>query len=120
MQDLNHALKSANKRLVDFRPEDDSESPLKKPRTLVVCSNQEATQVSALNFARHHCRLFVEHVKDPGHRAWNDVWGALSDAHLAKTAMLMLNLYNAKYGPWNKSGCQSSGDCPPKMSENTF
>ena len=70
----------------------------------MVCSNQEATQVSALNFARHHCRLFVEHVKDPGHRAWNDVWGALSDAHLAKTAMLTLNLYNAKYGPWNKSG----------------
>lgn len=107
LQDINHAMQSAGKRLRDFGSDQDvlsAGSALKKPRTLVVCSDQESVQVSAMNFARHHCRLFVEHIKDPGHRSWNDIWSALADSHLAKTAMVMLNLYNAKYGPWNKSG----------------
>ena len=107
LQDINHAFQSEGKRLRDFGGQEDllaDEAPLKKPRTLVVCSDQESVQIAALNFARHHRRLFIEHIKDPGHRCWNDTWGALSDSHLAKTAMILLNVYNVKYGPWNKSG----------------
>ncbi|CAL1156722.1 unnamed protein product [Cladocopium goreaui] len=104
---LARSLNKEGKRLRDFGGQEDllaDEAPLKKPRTLVVCSDQESVQIAALNFARHHRRLFIEHIKDPGHRCWNDTWGALSDSHLAKTAMILLNVYNVKYGPWNKSG----------------
>ena len=105
LEDINHSLLTAGKRLRDFaQPDEAFESPLKRPRTLVLCSDQESLQVSAMNYLCHFRKLFTLHVKDPGHRNWNDVWAALGDAQLSKTAMLMLNLYNSKWGPWNRSG----------------
>ena len=74
----------------------------KRPPVLVVCTDQEPTQLAGMSFLRFSCRLWVEHVSDPGHRSQNDLSLALASCGLLPFATWCVGLYNVKYGPWGK------------------
>ena len=69
---------------------------------MVLCTDQEATQLSALYYLKFGSSLLVEHVNDPAHRSHNDVHLALAAAGLLTLGLMSFGLYNVRYGPWNK------------------
>ena len=108
-QDLNHALHSIGHGLINFRRENQPEAiftcpPEAHPKMLIICSDQESTQIASVNYLLHHRHCYLLHVPDPGHRGWNDQWLALGEAGLSKQALMSISLFNIKFGPWGKSG----------------
>ena len=103
MVDLNHALKSCGKRLRDFGEQDDIlEAPLlKKPRTLWLCTDQEAVQIAGTNFLKHS-GIWLVHIYDPCHRSNNDLILSLSHAGLLRQTMWAMASYNILSGPWGR------------------
>jgi hypothetical protein len=79
-------------------------SPLEdgRQRVLILCTDQEGTQLAAANYLKFGQSLFVEHVSDPAHRSHNDVHLSLASSGLLSFAMWCVGLYNIRYGPWNK------------------
>ncbi|CAE7521288.1 Camkk2 [Symbiodinium sp. CCMP2592] len=73
-----------------------------RPVAMVFCTDQEATQLSALSYLKFSRSLLVEHVNDPAHRSHNDVHLALAAAGLLTFGLMSFGLYNVRYGPWNK------------------
>ena len=76
----------------------------KRPLVMVLCTDQEATQLAAVNYLKFGRSLFVEHVNDPAHRSHNDVHLAMAAAGLLTFGIVSIGLYNVRYGPWNKGG----------------
>ena len=76
----------------------------KRPVVMVLCTDQEATQLAAVNYLKFGRSLFVEHVNDPAHRSHNDVHLAMAAAGLLTFGIVSIGLYNVRYGPWNKGG----------------
>ena len=88
-QDLNHALHSIGHGLINFRRENQPEAifkcpPEAHPKMLIICSDQESTQIASVNYLVHHRHCYLLHVPDPGHRGWNDQWLALVNAAVTK------------------------------------
>ena len=73
-----------------------------RPLVLVLCTDQEATQLAAANYLAFGRSLFVQHVPDPAHRSHNDVHLAMASAGLLTFSVVSIGLYNVRYGPWNK------------------
>ncbi|CAE7572860.1 MKK5 [Symbiodinium sp. CCMP2592] len=73
-----------------------------RPFVLVLCTDQEATQLAAANYLSFGRQLFVQHVPDPAHRSHNDVHLAMAAAGLLTFSIVSIGLYNVRYGPWNK------------------
>ena len=73
-----------------------------RPLVLVLCTDQEATQLAAANYLAFGRSLFVQHVPDPAHRSHNDVHLAMASAGLLTFSIVSIGLYNVRYGPWNK------------------
>ena len=73
-----------------------------RPRVMILCTDQEATQLAAVNYLKFGRSLFVEHVNDPAHRSHNDVNLAMAAAGLLTFGIVSVGLYNVRYGPWNK------------------
>ena len=103
MVDLNHALTSCGKRLRDFAEQDEilAAPLLKKPRTLWLCSDQEAVQIAAANFLKHS-GIWLVHIYDPCHRSNNDLILSLSHAGLLRQTMWAMASYNILSGPWGR------------------
>lgn len=100
---MNNALASVGWRFGNFKEDKDKQDPKPgRPPILVLCTDQESTQLAAVAFLRNGQHLWVEHVSDPAHRSHNDVHLALSAAGLLKFSLWCISLYNLRYGPWNK------------------
>ncbi|CAE7240011.1 unnamed protein product [Symbiodinium sp. CCMP2592] len=110
MQDINHGLKPLGWSFgrcqlrahgQPFRGSEDSTRGSRAP-IIILCTDQESTQLAAVAFLRNKKNLWVEHVSDPAHRSHNDVALAMSGAGLLKFAQWCISLYNIRYGPWQK------------------
>ena len=110
MLDVNHAMKPIGWSFTSFAPMVRAESvqKLERPPILILCTDQEATQLAAVAYLKNKKKAFVEHVSDPAHRSHNDASLALSAVGLLKFSTWSLNLYNLRFGPWQKSGAWSS------------
>ena len=73
-----------------------------RPLVMVLCTDQEATQLAAVSYLKFGRSLFVELVNDPAHRSHNDVHLALAASGLLTFGLMSFGLYNVRYGPWNK------------------
>ena len=114
LQDINHAISAIGWSLSKFLPLDTmaksetqdmrSHSPDKqrRPPILLLCTDQEATQLSGAAYLKYHKAVWVEHVFDPAHRSHNDVTLSLTGAGLLKFSTWCISLYNLRYGPWQK------------------
>ena len=101
LRDVSHSLSAVGWSWSALGPSPDNS---KRPKVLVLCTDQEATQLAAVNYLKFGRSLFVEYVNDPAHRSHNDVHLALASAGLLTFALVSLGLYNVRYGPWNKGG----------------
>ena len=89
------------------------------PRSLWLCTDQEATQRAAASYLRSHSGLWLVHLPDPGHRHHNDLVGALSSSGLLKQAVWSCGVYNAQFGPWSKGGfCAKTREMAAHLSSN--
>lgn len=80
-------------------PDDSLPDPELWPR-LVVATDQEASNISALGFLERSMKLNMEKSWDFSHSNWRDLIGALKAADLWVTTVLCLVAYNAPCGPW--------------------
>ncbi|CAE7249731.1 unnamed protein product [Symbiodinium sp. CCMP2592] len=105
MQDINHGLRPIGWTFgcCQSTPAGPAEDDTKAKRApiMILCTDQEATQLAAVSFLRNKKSLWIEHVSDPAHRSHNDVALALSAAGLLKFCTC-ISLYNIRYGPWQK------------------
>ena len=110
MLDVNHAMKPIGRSFASFAPmvQEETVQKLERPPILILCTDQEATQLAAVAYLKNKKKVFVEHVSDPAHRSHNDASLALSAVGLLKFSAWSLNLYNLRFGPWQKSGSWSS------------
>ncbi|CAE7593480.1 cdk-12 [Symbiodinium sp. CCMP2592] len=99
LRDVSHSLSAVGWSWSSCGPSADS---AKRPNVIVLCTDQEATQLAAVNYLKFGRSLFVEFVNDPAHRSHNDVHLAMASAGLLTFALVSLGLYNVRYGPWNK------------------
>ncbi|CAE7254869.1 Camkk2 [Symbiodinium sp. CCMP2592] len=99
LRDVSHSLSAVGWSWSSCGPSADS---AKRPNVIVLCTDQEATQLAAVYYLKFGRSLFVEFVNDPAHRSHNDVHLALASAGLLTFALVSLGLYNVRYGPWNK------------------
>ncbi|CAE7707438.1 Camkk2 [Symbiodinium sp. CCMP2592] len=97
-RDMSHSLAVVGWGFSSFR----RTSEAGRPRVLILCTDQEATQLAAVNYLKFGRSLFVEHVNDPAHRSHNDVNLAMAAAGLLTFGLVSIGLYNVRYGPWNK------------------
>ena len=109
MYDVSHAIGALGWSFGKVRREgpadaDGAENDTRIPPIMVLCTDQEATQLAAAAYLKNKKRMFVEHVSDPAHRSHNDTSSALSAAGLLKFSVWCVSLYNLRYGPWNKGG----------------
>ncbi|CAE7767164.1 Cdk12 [Symbiodinium sp. CCMP2592] len=106
MQDINHGLRPIGWTFgcCQSTPAGPAEDDTKAKRApiMILCTDQEATQLAAVSFLRNKKSLWIEHVSDPAHRSHNDVALALSAAGLLKFCTWCISLYNIRYGPWQK------------------
>ena len=110
MEDMNHGLKPLGWSFGRCQSKcEDQQDTHKQDKTgqtrapiMVLCTDQEATQLAAVAYLRNKKGLWVEHVSDPAHRSHNDVCLSLSGAGLLKFAQWSISLYNIRYGPWQK------------------
>ncbi|CAE7636385.1 unnamed protein product, partial [Symbiodinium sp. CCMP2592] len=78
LRDMSHSLAVVGWGFSSFR----RTSEAGRPRVLILCTDQEATQLAAVNYLKFGRSLFVEHVNDPAHRSHNDVNLAMAAAGL--------------------------------------
>ncbi|CAE7425915.1 unnamed protein product [Symbiodinium sp. CCMP2592] len=98
LRDMSHSLAVVGWGFSSFR----RTSEAGRPRVLILCTDQEAIQLAAVNYLKFGRSLFVEHVNDPAHRSHNDVNLAMAAAGLLTFGLVSIGLYNVRYGPWNK------------------
>ncbi|CAE7769924.1 unnamed protein product [Symbiodinium sp. CCMP2592] len=98
LRDMSHSLAVVGWGFSSFR----RTSEAGRPSVLILCTDQEATQLAAVNYLKFGRSLFVEHVNDPAHRSHNDVNLAMAAAGLLTFGLVSIGLYNVRYGPWNK------------------
>ena len=110
MEDMNHGLKPLGWSFGRCQSKrEDQQDTHKQDKTgqtrapiMVLCTDQEATQLAAVAYLRNKKGLWVERVSDPAHRSHNDVCLSLSGAGLLKFAQWSISLYNIRYRPWQK------------------
>ena len=81
MEDMNHGLKPLGWSFGRCQSKcEDQQDTHKQDKTrqtrapiMVLCTDQEATQLAAVAYLRNKKGLWVEHVSDPAHRSHNDV-----------------------------------------------
>ena len=125
MQDMNHALQAVGwtfGKCQHQAPQDEitTDKPQRRRAPIMVlCTDQEATQLAAMAFLKNKKKLWIEHVSDPAHRSHNDVALALSGAGLLKFSTWCISLYNLRYGPWQKgSWAKKIQRAADRMKEN--
>ena len=112
MQDMRNALSGIGWSFGDFAFPPGPSHTLDKqdgtrPPMLILCTDQEATQLAAVSYLKYQHGLWLEHVMDPAHRSHNDVQLALSAAGMMKFSLWCISLYNIRYGPWQKAAWSS-------------
>ena len=101
LRDISHSLSSIGWSWSMFAAAT-AEGEAVPQKILILCTDQEATQLAAANYLKFGRSLFVEHVNDPAHRSHNDCHLALAASGLLTFGLMSIGLYNVRYGPWNK------------------
>lgn len=107
LEDMSNAMQSVGAMWHHFAGQDEllkNPAPAIKPKFVMVCTDQEATQPGGLSYLKWEKGVWVEHVWDPEHRRANDVTLGLSEAGLYQRACFCVALFNIKYGPFQKAG----------------
>ncbi|CAE7675775.1 Camkk2 [Symbiodinium necroappetens] len=104
MRDISHSLSGIGFSWSTFAATSSESAAAEglRQKILILCTDQEATQLAAVNYLKFGRSLFVEHVNDPAHRSHNDVHLALAASGLLSFSLMSIGLYNVRYGPWNK------------------
>ena len=102
LRDMSHSLESIGWGWSCFARRSETAAAAARPLAMVLCTDQEATQLSAVYYLKFGRSLFVEHVNDPAHRSHNDVHLAMAASGLLTFGLMSFGLYNVRYGPWNK------------------
>eukprot|EP00439_Symbiodinium_sp_Y106_P081556 s2009_g20.t1 len=81
MQCVQTALRTAGLKFQDFAEiaVASEAEPVQVPRVLLVCTDQESLQITAMNFLKNYRRLAILHCYDPMHRRQNDTILALGE-----------------------------------------
>ncbi|CAE7453042.1 unnamed protein product [Symbiodinium sp. CCMP2592] len=101
LRDMSHSLSSVGLSWSTFAAAT-AEGEAVRQKILILCTDQEATQLAAANYLKFGRSMFVEHVNDPAHRSHNDCHLALAASGLLTFGLMSIGLYNVRYGPWNK------------------
>ena len=111
MQMLDHVLHiGVQRRLQQFQVDDatfvklqqsaSSDTTSAPPPCLSIISDQQSVQMSAMNFLTFHCRVNCLHIRDPAHRAWNDMVIGIKKGGFWPVVVSSTVIFNLHYGPW--------------------
>ncbi|CAE7247557.1 unnamed protein product [Symbiodinium sp. CCMP2592] len=101
MQDVKHALKFLGQDLFSFKVELPYSSDI--PKSLILTTDQEATQLAACNFLKDEEQgINLELIFDPQHRRGNDAMLGFASSGTLRRAIFAIGLYNLQYGRISK------------------
>lgn len=108
LQDMSNALAAIGHSFMQYSGQGSflkEDGPLDKaPRFIMVNTDQEALQLTAMNFLRFGKEVFAERCPDPQHRRSNDTALALAEVGMGARVAFNCTLFNVQYGPFQKSG----------------
>lgn len=101
----------------------DDGAPLQAPVFVVLCTDEESKQISAVNFLKWKNMGFIAHIRGPIHRRTNDTTLAFKGSGQYKRMCANVVLYKLKYGPWLSGGFgelikQAAGEIGDNWSAN--
>jgi hypothetical protein len=92
---LINALTLVGKPLARFQ-----DGPYSHPWTLVLNGDEGSSNLAAFWFMASHLHFRTIFIRDPSHREWNDVKGALKQAGVWNVVLETTFSFNLPYGPW--------------------
>lgn len=112
LQDMSNALAAIGHSLLQYSGQGSflqEEGPLDKaPRFLMMCTDQEALQLTAMNFLRFGKQVCAVHRPDPQHRRSNDTALAIAEAGMGARVAFTCTHFKVQYGPLQKADFISS------------
>jgi hypothetical protein len=105
LSQMSNAMRCFGKRWHHFADQDElllADRPLKKPRFLTICSDNEGTQTCGLNGLKGE-GVFVEHIPGPMHLRGNAQFMGFKESGHYQRINFNVGKYNVRYGPYQKN-----------------